>query len=162
MFAALTAELRTAGTSPLERLGELALEHGLHATDQWSVRFPDRAAGRPRRRFMAWSGPDRRTASAGGASPRSATGDGGDLPPADAVIWDFDDRTRVVFRPSGTEPKLKATELIGRGTRRYEAARARAAGARCAAGGAGRAAGPARAWTGGSGAQPVNGATRRS
>jgi phosphomannomutase len=30
------------------------------------------------------------------------------LPPTTGVVWDLADRSRVVIRPSGTEPKLKA------------------------------------------------------
>ena len=33
---------------------------------------------------------------------------GDDLPPTDAVILDLEGDARVVVRPSGTEPKLKA------------------------------------------------------
>jgi phosphomannomutase len=132
VFAALTAELRTAGSSPLERLGELALEHGLHATGQWSVRFPDRAQGPARAAALmarVRARPPQRLGGRRLAEVRDLR-DGDDLPPADAVIWDFDDRARVVFRPSGTEPKLKVyLELIGEvqaGAAGYEAARAEA------------------------------------
>ena len=136
LFAALTAELQEAGSSPLERLGELALEHGLHATDQWSVRFPDRARGPAQAAALmarVRARPPDRLGERRLAELRDLR-DGGELPPADTVIWDFDDRTRVVFRPSGTEPKMKVyLELIDRaveaGAAGYEAGRARAAGA---------------------------------
>ena len=95
---------------------------------------PGTGAGARRPRSWTGCGPDRPTALGGRrlAEVRDLR-DGGDLPPADAVIWDFDDRTRVVFRPSGTEPKLKIyLELIGQaqaGAAGYEAARAAAVGA---------------------------------
>lgn len=135
-FAALTAELLDAASSPLERLGELAAEHGLHATDQWSIRFPDRARGPAQAAALmarVRSRPPARVGDRHLAEVRDLRA-GGDLPPTDAVIWDFDDRTRVVFRPSGTEPKLKVyleliDEVAGPGAGGYEAGRARAAGA---------------------------------
>ena len=56
---------------------------------------------------------------AGARSPRSSTcrrGDGG-LPPTDGLRWFLADGTRVIVRPSGTEPKLKvyleAVEPVG-------------------------------------------------
>ena len=45
----------------------------------------------------------------GAASPASTTsppGDGG-LPPTEGLRWFLDDDSRVIVRPSGTEPKLK-------------------------------------------------------
>jgi phosphomannomutase len=96
LAAGLKAELRTLP----DRLDELALEYGLHVTDQLSVRVDDLseivdAMARLRSKLPASLLDD----------PVTSIEDL--LPDADVVIL----RTasaRVVVRPSGTEPKLKA------------------------------------------------------
>ena len=96
LAAALKAEGRTLG----DRLDELAAEFGVHATDQLSVRVDDleeitRAMARVR------ANPPRSLLGA------EVTGVEDRMPGADVLTF----RTagaRVVIRPSGTEPKLKA------------------------------------------------------
>ncbi|HET6288262.1 MAG TPA: phospho-sugar mutase [Amycolatopsis sp.] len=100
VFAAgLAASLRAAGRGPLDVLDELAVKHGVHATDQVSLRVTDLSV---RERLMAGLR----------AAPPASLG-GGDvtmedlLPDAD-VLRLTGEGLRVVIRPSGTEPKLKA------------------------------------------------------
>jgi phosphomannomutase len=96
LAAGLKAELRTLG----DRLDELALEFGVHATDQLSVRVDDLAlitAAMARLR----------------AHPPTSMLDEPvtaivDLTPDADVVTVHTANTRVVVRPSGTEPKLKA------------------------------------------------------
>ncbi|QNG36031.1 phospho-sugar mutase [Geodermatophilaceae bacterium NBWT11] len=100
--ALLAADLGTQGRTLLDRLDELAAEHGLHATGQLSVRVEDltliddamaRVRARPPVALL-----DREVAFE-------------DLrelePPVDGVRL-LGEGVRVVVRPSGTEPKLKA------------------------------------------------------
>ncbi|MET8119230.1 phospho-sugar mutase [Micromonospora sp. NPDC005189] len=98
--AELAAGLKTQGRTLTDRLDELASEFGVHHTDQLSVRVDDLrviADGMARIRAV---------------TPTTLLGHPVDsvrdlLPEADVVIL----RTgvaRVVIRPSGTEPKLKA------------------------------------------------------
>jgi phosphomannomutase len=87
-------------------LDDLAIEHGLHATDQLSVRVDDvTVIADAMARLRA-------------APPGSVAGltverfvdleDGpGGLPPTDGVRIELAEHTRVIVRPSGTEPKLK-------------------------------------------------------
>ncbi len=102
----LVATLRAEGRTVHDVLDDLAREHGLHATDQLSVRVDDldliRAAMARLRDFPP-------VELAGHPVVRVddlERGDGG-LPPTDGLRLVTDDRTRVIARPSGTEPKLK-------------------------------------------------------
>jgi phosphomannomutase len=96
----LAAELKAAGRTLLDRLDELALEFGVYATDQLAARVNhltdiDRAMATIRRRPPA----------ALLDEPVSEVDDL--LPEADVLIVRAPG-ARVVVRPSGTEPKLKA------------------------------------------------------
>ncbi|SCG42838.1 phospho-sugar mutase [Micromonospora inositola] len=98
--AELAAGLKAQGRTLTDRLDELAAEFGVHHTDQLSVRVEDlRVIAEMMTRIRA-------------ATPTSLLGhpvtEATDLlPEADVVIL-HTDAARVVIRPSGTEPKLKA------------------------------------------------------
>jgi phosphomannomutase len=98
----LAAELKESGRTLLDRLDELALEHGLFVTGQLSVRVDDlslisdamaRVRATPPTTLLG-----REVAYADLAL---------ESPPVDAVRL-LGDGVRVIVRPSGTEPKLKA------------------------------------------------------
>jgi phosphomannomutase len=104
-FVELAGGLARRGATVLDRLDELAVEHGLHATDTWSVRVDD-ASEIGRIMSQARSS----TPGALGGLEVSGVHDyavGGALMPTDALEWTLDDVARVVLRPSGTEPKAK-------------------------------------------------------
>jgi phosphomannomutase len=100
--ALLAAELKADGRTLVDRLDELATEHGLFVTGQLSVRVEDLSLI-----------PDAMTRLRA-HPPASLLGRpvqyadlADDDPPVDAVRL-LGDGVRVVVRPSGTEPKLKA------------------------------------------------------
>ncbi|SCL27374.1 phosphomannomutase [Micromonospora nigra] len=98
--AELAAELKTRGRTLTDRLDELAAEFGVHHTDQLSVRVDDL-------RVIAEAMARVRAAAPAALLGQPVTGARDLSPEADVVIL----RTasaRVVIRPSGTEPKLKA------------------------------------------------------
>jgi phosphomannomutase len=90
----LAATLKASGRTLLDALDELAIEHGVHLTDQVSLRFTDLS------RIGALMARLRQ-------SPPTGFGYEDLLPEAD-VLRLTADGVRVVVRPSGTEPKLKA------------------------------------------------------
>ncbi|MDG4793357.1 phospho-sugar mutase [Micromonospora sp. WMMD1082] len=98
--AELAAGLKTQGRTLTDRLDELAAEFGVHHTDQLSVRVDDL-------RLIADAMARIRAATPTTLLGQPVTEAQDLLPEADVVIM----RTasaRVVIRPSGTEPKLKA------------------------------------------------------
>jgi len=107
--AAIAAELRAEGRTIADALDDLARSHGVHATNQWSVRFEGAAAAQEMRDLMQRVRTDPPT-SLGGVAVASLTdrlaGTGG-LPASDVLELDLADASRVLIRPSGTEPKLK-------------------------------------------------------
>ncbi|PWU60954.1 phosphomannomutase, partial [Micromonospora globispora] len=98
--AELAAGLKAQGRTLTDRLDELAAEFGVHHTDQLSVRVEDL-------RLIAGMMTRLRAAVPSTLLGHPVTGATDLLPEADVVILRTD-AARVVIRPSGTEPKLKA------------------------------------------------------
>ena len=112
----LAAAARAAGRSLLDRWDALEAEHGVHLTAQVTLHAPSPAGimGRLRAAPPAALAGQPVTGSedlAGAPATDAAAGAGGarepGLPPADVLIYRLPG-ARVVIRPSGTEPKLKA------------------------------------------------------
>lgn len=105
LIAELASVLKEKGRTLLDLLDDLALEHGLHATDQLSVRVEDLSVIADAMRRLRETPP---TALAGlpvtSAEDLSLGTDA--LPPTDGLRYHLTG-ARVIVRPSGTEPKLK-------------------------------------------------------
>ena len=104
--ANLAAHLKANQQTLQDKLDDLAREHGVHATKQVSVRVTDLA------RISEVMATLR-------ATPPTSIGDltverfvdleqGTELPPTDGLLFDLEGNARVIIRPSGTEPKVKA------------------------------------------------------
>jgi phosphomannomutase len=106
-IAQLANRLAAEGRTLLDRLDDVARACGvLHITGQVSARFDDLARIESTMTWLRESPP----AVLGGAPVNSvldlAEGMNG-LPPTDGVVLLTTDDTRVIVRPSGTEPKVK-------------------------------------------------------
>jgi phosphomannomutase len=106
LVAELAATLKAEGRSLTDLLDDLAREHGLHATDQLSVRVDDLSLIQDAMARLRAEPPT----ALGGRAVESAddllVGSAG-LPPTDGLRYRLAGGGRVVVRPSGTEPKLK-------------------------------------------------------
>jgi phosphomannomutase len=126
----LAAAARAAGQSLLDRWDALEAAHGVHLTAQVSLHAPSPADIMRRLR----AAPPAALAGHPVTSAEDLAVSGGEvgepgLPPADVLTYRLPG-ARVVIRPSGTEPKLKAyLEIVEPATARTLAA-ARAAAAR--------------------------------
>jgi phosphomannomutase len=106
LIAEMATQLKAQGRALTDELDDLARRHGVHATDQLSVRVhgPSQVAAVMARLRS------RPPQSLGGRTVQLvedlAEGVGG-LPPTDGLRYRLDGGARVIVRPSGTEPKLK-------------------------------------------------------
>jgi phosphomannomutase len=108
--ADLAAQARAEGQSLLDRLDALSARLGLHATAQWSRRAEGPGGIEELARVVAAWRRDPPTQLGGLAVTEvvDLSVSAGGLPPTDALVLRLGARGRVVLRPSGTEPKLKA------------------------------------------------------
>ncbi|WP_326665068.1 phospho-sugar mutase [Streptomyces canus] len=105
LITELASELKEQNRTLLDLLDDLAVDHGLHATDQLAVRVEDLSVIA---RAMTQLREHPPTELAGLAITRAEDLTQGTdrLPPTDGLRYTLDG-ARVVVRPSGTEPKLK-------------------------------------------------------
>lgn len=93
----LAATLKSEGRTLLNVLDDLSTQHGVHLTDQVSLRFDDASAMAPLVAALRKAPP-----------PRLAGVDVAQDNPAPDIVRLKGEGVRVVVRPSGTEPKVKA------------------------------------------------------
>ncbi|MEU8352059.1 phospho-sugar mutase [Streptomyces sp. NPDC048845] len=119
LVAELAAELAATGRSLAELLDDIAVEYGLHATDQLSVRVEDLTVISDAMKRLRGEPPAELAGLAVTGAEDLALGSDR-LPPTDGLRYTLAGGTagpgtaggrvesaRVVVRPSGTEPKLK-------------------------------------------------------
>ena len=102
----LIAELKADSRSILDLLDDLAREHGLYATRQVSLRVADLSTIRDIMDSLRSQPP----ATVGGRTVETIVDlqQGTDLPPTDGLVLTLAGQGRIIVRPSGTEPKIKA------------------------------------------------------
>ncbi|MGW0602898.1 phospho-sugar mutase [Streptomyces sp. NPDC002640] len=101
----LASVLKEQGRTLLDLLDDLAVEHGLHATDQLSVRVADLSVISDAMRRLRET-PPTRLAGLAVTRAEDLTEGTETLPPTDGLRYTLDG-ARIIVRPSGTEPKLK-------------------------------------------------------
>lgn len=119
----LAASLKAEGRTLLDLLDELYREHGLHVTGQLSVRVEDVAVIAEAMQRLRTAPPSALAGLDVTAIDDLADGYAG-LPPTDGIRLALGEATRIICRPSGTEPKLKCyVEVVVPVTDSIEAAR---------------------------------------
>jgi phosphomannomutase len=106
MLAEMAAGLRRQSRSLLDVLDDLAMAHGVHATDSFAVRVDDLSLI-----GILMSRLRQRQPTAVGGIPVARIDDLAEgseqMPPTEGLRYHLEDDSRVIVRPSGTEPKLK-------------------------------------------------------
>ena len=105
-IAELAAELKTDGRTLVDVLTELARQHGVFATDSFSIRVQD-LAQMPALMAKLRDEPLQRLAGVDVAEFTDLAHGTETLPPTDGIRYLLADDTRIIVRPSGTEPKVK-------------------------------------------------------
>ncbi|MEU3789549.1 phospho-sugar mutase [Streptomyces fructofermentans] len=105
LITELASVLKAEGRTLLDLLDDLAVRHGLHATDQLSVRVDDLSVISDAMRRLR-ERPPTRLAGLPVTAAEDLTKGTPSLPPTDGLRYTLDG-ARVIVRPSGTEPKLK-------------------------------------------------------
>ena len=106
LVAQLAARLKAQERTLVDALDDLARAHGLHLSGQVSARFAD-LAEIPATMQRLRSAPPATLAGSPVTEVRDLSAGSPELPPTDGLLLLAQDRTRVIIRPSGTEPKVK-------------------------------------------------------
>ncbi len=106
LLAELAAGLKAEGRTLSDLLDDLAIVHGVHATDSFAVRVDDLAQIDALMSRLRAEAPVTVAGIDVSGLDDLSRGDGG-LPPTDGLRFLLADDSRVIVRPSGTEPKVK-------------------------------------------------------
>ncbi|GAB2754834.1 phospho-sugar mutase [Nocardioides salsibiostraticola] len=106
MVCEMAANAKAEGRTLSDVLDDIASRHGVHATDQLSVRVDDLTIISSAMERLRAHPPVELGGLAVEAAEDLADGVGG-LPPTDGLRYRLAEGGRVIVRPSGTEPKIK-------------------------------------------------------
>ncbi|MFJ4208774.1 phospho-sugar mutase [Paenarthrobacter sp. NPDC089675] len=106
LIAEMAASAKADGKTTWDTLDELYLVHGLHASDQLSIRVADLGLLDAMMNRLRVNPPEAFGGSAVEVFLDLAEGSES-LPPTDGLLYLTKEQSRVIIRPSGTEPKLK-------------------------------------------------------
>ncbi|MET4540648.1 phosphomannomutase [Arthrobacter bambusae] len=106
LIAECAAAAKAEGKTIFDTLDDLYLVHGLHASDQLSIRVADLGLLDAMMNRLRVNPPEAFGGSAVEVFTDLAEGSEA-LPPTDGLLYLTRDQSRVIIRPSGTEPKLK-------------------------------------------------------
>ncbi len=106
LLAELAAATKAAGRTLFDLLDDAFLVHGLHASDQLSVRVGSLGLLGAMMNRLRENPPTSFADSTVSVAEDLAEGSA-QLPPTDGLLYLTQNETRVIIRPSGTEPKLK-------------------------------------------------------
>ncbi|WP_420110624.1 phospho-sugar mutase [Pseudactinotalea sp.] len=106
LLAVHAAQLASIGRTLADALDDIARSYGVYATGQLSVRVSDLSLIGAAMDRLRNAPPTTLAGSAVEKVVDLATGSE-ELPPTDGLLYETADRSRVIVRPSGTEPKLK-------------------------------------------------------
>ncbi|THJ67825.1 phospho-sugar mutase [Arthrobacter echini] len=106
LLAELAASTRAAGRTLFDLLDDAYLLHGVHASDQLSIRVESLDLLGELMSRLRQNPPSSLAQSPVRVAEDLADGSA-QLPPTDGLLYLTEDATRVIVRPSGTEPKLK-------------------------------------------------------
>ena len=106
LLCELAAQAKADGRTLDDLLDDIAVEHGLHATDQVSVRVTD-LAEIPRAMDRLRTSPPTTLGGLAVEQVDDLALGSADLPPTEGLRYRLAEGGRVIVRPSGTEPKVK-------------------------------------------------------
>jgi phosphomannomutase len=106
LLCELAAQLKAQGRGLTDLLDDIARQHGLHATDQVSVRVAD-LAQIPAAMARLREQPPTELGGLAVLTVDDLDQGSAQLPPTDGLRYHLADGARVIVRPSGTEPKIK-------------------------------------------------------
>lgn len=106
LLAEMAASLKAVGRTLFDVLDDLALAHGLHASNQISIRVDNVSAIDGMMTRLRTQPPAHFDGSPVAELADLSLGTDA-LPPTEGMAYWTDSGTRVIIRPSGTEPKLK-------------------------------------------------------
>lgn len=126
-FLALVADLKAVGRTVTDHLTDFAERFGAFASSQLSIRVTE-AADIPRLMSALRQSPPERIGTTTVRQVDDFAGGFAGLPASDILRYQLDDGSRVIVRPSGTEPKVKvyidASSVEGTAAHRQASAQA--------------------------------------
>jgi phosphoglucomutase/phosphomannomutase len=107
LVAELALHLKKQGKTLLDKLHEIYAQYGIYRENQLSIQCPSGSEKMMQIMANIRTNPPKTIASFKISKFQDFMKSSGDLPKANVLIFELENHTRLIIRPSGTEPKIK-------------------------------------------------------